>query len=172
MRTNVQQRKQTEGPLGVRPGVWLFVITVILGLLAVSLLRHGAEKRPDHVEFGRVDRTMLPAHRSGRVGTPVAADLPASLMGMLKTSVPVPGRPLSPQEAQDLACLIANQKARELYDCEPFTQLPPARFAEGCWMWSEYRGRGLLDLEATVQFCEDGSMPSVDVNVLILGPRL
>ena len=71
--------------------------------------------------------------------------------------------PRDAEEAARLASDAANQKAKELYDCTPFSHERPARMVDGRWVWSDSRGQGKGDVEATVEFALDGSVQSVDV---------
>jgi hypothetical protein len=165
MRTNVQQQQHGNGPFGVRPGVWLFVAIVVLALVALNLFRRAAD-RPDTVKL--ISReTSGPALRA-TAGRIVASRLSAQMVETLPgAAAPLPGQTLNPDEAKVLACRIANQRATELYGWSPFTEFPAAAFDQGCWSWRELRGCGLYDFDAMVQFCEDGSIPSVDINLLI-----
>jgi hypothetical protein len=77
---------------------------------------------------------------------------------------------MNAEEAATFASAAANQRARELYDCEPFGHARPVQWVEGRWVWSESRGQGRADLEATVEFAMDGSVQSVDVLLLDSAP--
>ena len=79
---------------------------------------------------------------------------------------------LTPEEAKSLAYRLANQKAKELYDCEPFTEWTPASLDETGWFWSSRRALGRSDIEATVRFRADGSRQSVDVFLLDFSTKL
>jgi hypothetical protein len=73
---------------------------------------------------------------------------------------------LSLEQAQTLACGLANEKARALYKCEPFRNEADPRFSGGRWEWRQRRGCGNVDLEARVSFAQDGSAQKVDVQLL------
>ena len=155
MRTNRKREEEETGPLGVRSGIWLLVAAALLSLIVLSLVR--PKTRDSAVRMTTADRLQS-----------VHAELPADAAKVVRSSVtPPPARPLNPEEAKQLAARVANQKAWELYRCEPFVNLEPAFFAQGCWTWSAVRGRGFGDLEARVEFCADGSLPSADINLLI-----
>jgi hypothetical protein len=73
---------------------------------------------------------------------------------------------LSPDQAVDLAEKLANDKTQALYNCRPFSNGPSAQLADGLWVWHSRRGRGQLDIEATVKFASDGANPSVSIALL------
>ena len=77
---------------------------------------------------------------------------------------------LTAAQAQALARRLANEKAQELYHCQPFKDGPPAQWVQGYWVWHDGRAQGTLDIEATVKFAADGTSP--DVNVTLLDSRL
>ena len=158
MRTNRERQQQRDGPLGVRPGVWLFLGAALLSLIVLSSFRAPAKRDREHSSVRTANALTIQSR----------AELPADAAKAVSSSVtPLPARPLRPDEAKELAARLANQKARELYGCEPFIELEPAFFAQGCWTWFAVRGRGYGDLEARVEFCADGSFPSTDINLLI-----
>jgi hypothetical protein len=72
-------------------------------------------------------------------------------------------RALNAEEAERLAQQLANDKSRELYQCEPFQEARPAQMEQGRWVWRDRRGWGSGDIEATVKFAADGSAPEVKV---------
>ena len=74
--------------------------------------------------------------------------------------------PLTADSAAAVARQLANEKARALYDCQPFGDSQSARFIEGFWVWHERRALGTADLEATVELAADGSPRRVDVILL------
>jgi beta-lactamase regulating signal transducer with metallopeptidase domain/tetratricopeptide (TPR) repeat protein len=81
-------------------------------------------------------------------------------------------RVLTAAEAEALAIELANEKAQALYNCQPFRKGAPAELVQGRWVWNDLRGRGSLDVEATVKFAADGTNPEVDVMLLDSGTRL
>jgi len=70
---------------------------------------------------------------------------------------------LTADQARTLARQLANDQARALYGSQPFLNGAPARFVQGRWIWSDRRGFGLGDMQATVTLAADGSPHSVDV---------
>lgn len=72
-------------------------------------------------------------------------------------------RALNAEEAERLARQLANDKSRELYQCEPFQAARPAQMEQGIWVWHDRRGWGSGDMETTVKFAADGSAPEVKV---------
>ena len=78
--------------------------------------------------------------------------------------------PLTGAQAEALAEQLANEKAKALYNCQPFRKGTPATFVQGHWVWHDLRGQGSSDVEATVKFAADGTNPEVDV--ILLDSRL
>ncbi len=72
-------------------------------------------------------------------------------------------------EAGALAEQLANEKAQALYNCQPFRDGTPAELVQGHWVWHDLRGRGSLDVDATVKFAANGTNP--EVNVILLDGR-
>jgi hypothetical protein len=163
MRSDLEQNDRS-GPPGIRAGVWLFVLSLLLlCALAISLFRRDATGPSSRTAFSsnaaaRRDSTATPRPSTWR---PARKSPELSSQGGLE-----PLAALTAEQAKDFARNIANERARELYDCEPFWDGPPVRFVEGRWVWSDCRGRGPVDIEATVQFAADGSTNSVDVLML------
>ena len=79
---------------------------------------------------------------------------------------------LTADQAGALAQRLANEKARVLYNCQPFRNGPPARFDQGHWTWHDLKAQGPGDAEATVEFKADGTEPKVKVIWLDSRPRL
>jgi hypothetical protein len=73
---------------------------------------------------------------------------------------------LTAEQAKTLAMRLANDKADTLYHRQPFHQSQPPRFEAGHWIWTERRGVGLEDIEATVELAADGSTNSVDIKLM------
>jgi hypothetical protein len=73
---------------------------------------------------------------------------------------------LNADQAKTRARGVANEQACKLYGAQPFWNGAPARFVQGQWVWSDRRGCGSGDLEATVTLAADGSPRSVDVILL------
>jgi hypothetical protein len=67
---------------------------------------------------------------------------------------------------------LANEKAKTLFNCQPFRNGTPAQFVQGHWVWHDLRGQGSGDLEATVTFAFDGANPDVSVTQLDSQGRL
>ncbi len=78
--------------------------------------------------------------------------------------------PLTGAQAEALAEQLANEKAKALYNCQPFRKGTPATFVQRHWVWHDLRGQGSSDVEATVKFAADGTNP--EVNVILLDSRL
>ena len=76
------------------------------------------------------------------------------------------GKTLTAEQADALALKLANDKALAIYNCQIFQDARTARFVQGHWEWSQRRGFGHCDLEATVQLAPDGSTNAVDVKLL------
>ena len=70
---------------------------------------------------------------------------------------------LTSEQAKDVAIRLANQKADTLYHCQPFQDGRPARFTQGHWVWSDARGYGHGDIQATVELAANGSTNNVDI---------
>jgi hypothetical protein len=73
---------------------------------------------------------------------------------------------LNADQARARARQVANEQARKLFGAQPFWNGAPARFVQGRWIWSDRRGCGLGDMEATVTLAADGSPRSVDFILL------
>src|ERR1035441_7157272 len=73
---------------------------------------------------------------------------------------------LTAEQAGSLAQQLANEKAKTLFNCQPFRNGPPAQLVQGHWVWHDLRGQGSGDLEATVKFALDGANPDVSVTRL------
>ena len=98
-------------------------------------------------------------------------------LGLIGCSSHVPhAARLTARQASDLALRLANHKAQELYQIEPFRFTPPARLVDGCWVWrtrqwletpDPWHARtdyGAADpIQAEVEFALDGSDPQVQV---------
>jgi len=79
---------------------------------------------------------------------------------------------LTTDQAGSLAQQLANEKAKTLFNCQPFRNGTPAQFVQGHWVWHDLRGQGSGDLEATVTFAFDGANPDVSVTQLDSQGRL
>ena len=73
---------------------------------------------------------------------------------------------LTAEQAKAVALQLANDEASSLYHCQPFRDGQPVRVVAGHWVWTEQRGFGQGDIQATVEFAMDGSTHSVDVQLL------
>ena len=73
---------------------------------------------------------------------------------------------MTAEQATRLARDLANERAKVLHGCEPFTDTAGARWVEGRWIWHDRRGYGRVDFEATVDFAADGSARRVEVILL------
>jgi hypothetical protein len=73
---------------------------------------------------------------------------------------------LTADQAKAVALQLANDKASIIYHCQPFRDGQPARVVAGHWVWTEQRGYGHGDIQATVELAMDGSTHSVDVQLL------
>jgi hypothetical protein len=153
MKSDVEQR--ADGPFQIRAGIWFTVLA--LGLLCVLTIHLFREESDRHET--KMESSPMPATLQGR---------PLVRPSISQSASSDPAATLTPEEARVLARAIANQKAKELYDCEPFGNGPPAQFVDGDWLWFDRRGQGPADIEATVQLAGDGSIRSVDVILLDL----
>ena len=73
---------------------------------------------------------------------------------------------LMSQQATSLALQLANEKAFDVYQCQPFQDGQPAHWSDGHWIWSGQSGYGKADLEATVLLAANGTMPNVKLQLL------
>jgi len=161
---NMQRsRNQNEnGPLGIRAGVWI----AVLGSSLVCALMIAVFPRPAN-RLKSNDASVASGESAGEA--PIRSTADARTTRRRSDTEFVWGGGLwvpAPQSAEDaarLACDAANQKAKELYNCKPFGHERPARVVDGRWVWSDSRGQGQGDVEATVEFALDGSVQSVDV---------
>ena len=79
---------------------------------------------------------------------------------------PRQGAALTPEQAKARAVQLANDKAAALYQGRPFQDGQPARLMDGRWVWTDTRGFGHADIQATVELAADGSTNRVDVQLL------
>ena len=70
---------------------------------------------------------------------------------------------LSAEQAATQAIRLANDKAFTLYHGRPFQPGQPAQFVAGHWIWSDRRGFGQGDIEASVELAVDGGPQKVEV---------
>jgi hypothetical protein len=170
MQRSRHQDPNGDGPAGIRAGVWIAVLVFSLAcLLLIAVLPPPAKRiNPE-----------LTSRPEGEWRSNSAMRLTPGARPVLRRSDTVfdPGRdlwfpaPQSAEEAARLACDAANQKAKELYNCKPFSHERPALMVDGRWVWSDSRGQGKADVEATVEFAVDGSLQSVDVLWLDSAPE-
>ena len=73
---------------------------------------------------------------------------------------------LTPEQAKAMAIRLANDKAATLYYSQPFQDGQPARLVGGRWVWTDTRGFGHADIQATVELAADGSTNHVDLQLL------
>src|SRR5262245_44949650 len=76
------------------------------------------------------------------------------------------------EQAAAQAMRLANDKAFELYKTRPFKPGQPAQFVGGHWIWTDRRGFGIGDIQATVDLSADGTPQKVDVSLLDSRPIL
>jgi hypothetical protein len=77
-----------------------------------------------------------------------------------------PKASLSAEQAATEAIRLANDKAFALYQSRPFQPGKPAQFVAGHWIWSDQRGFGYGDIQATVELTTNGAPQNVHVSVL------
>jgi hypothetical protein len=77
-----------------------------------------------------------------------------------------PSASLTAEQAKTLAMRLANDKADTLFHQRPFQGGQPAHFEAGRWVWTDSRGAGLEDFQATVELAADGSTNKVDIRLL------
>jgi len=140
---------------GVRAGVWLFV----LALLVLGTFPLWWPGRPD------------PAPPSQLLSSPVSEvqsprDLRSPVMHATRAAAEPDSFSLAAEEAGAVACRIANERALELYRCKPFTEDFPASREGSSWVWRQRRGQGKGDVEASVRLTGDGLPQDVDVLLL------
>ena len=129
---------RTAGPRGIRLGIWLAVLGVVfLGILAITPPRRATTELPTEV-------VKTPTEIAGRDSTPA----------------------LTAGQATRLARDLANERAKALHGCEPFTATAAAQWVEERWTWRDRCGYGPVDIEATVDFAADGSARRVEVILL------
>lgn len=73
---------------------------------------------------------------------------------------------LTTEQASTIARNLANAEAQRLYGCQPFSDSPPARFADGYWVWHDRRGHGRADVEGTVELAPNGTTRRITVELL------
>ena len=73
---------------------------------------------------------------------------------------------LTAERAKSLSMRLANDKASTVYHCQPFNDGQPASFVASHWIWTDQRGFGHCDLQATVELAADGATNSVDLALL------
>lgn len=171
MRSDVEQYGKADHSLGIRAGVWLIVIgLLLLCVLTISLFRREAISPEGKV----ASNSRNAVHETSPIRPKPDASRPIrrlSASPFVNGGAGQVSATLTPDEVRTLASAMANEKARELYDCEPFGNGPPAQRVEGGWVWFDRRARGAADIEATVHFAADGSTHSVDVILLDTRPR-
>ena len=162
MKKSRNKNENGDGPPGIRDGVWLAVSSLALVCLLVvtAFPRRRAHLRNEIAPDAEVELRTGSLARS-KVG--VSAGLQHANPEFGSGSGLWFPAPMNAEEAARFASAAANHRARELYDCEPFGHERPAQVVDGRWVWSDSRGQGRADLEATVEFAADGSMQSVDV---------
>ena len=79
---------------------------------------------------------------------------------------------LSAEQAATQALRLANNKAFTLYHSRPFQLGQPAQFVAGHWIWSDRRGFGHGDIQASVELAVDGRPQKVGVIFLDSRPIL
>jgi hypothetical protein len=77
-----------------------------------------------------------------------------------------PETSLTVEQATAICQRLANEKAFELYQCQPFLTNQPAQFVAGEWLWTKHQGFGLGDIYATVELATNGSARKVEVQLL------
>jgi hypothetical protein len=148
MRTDGEPEKKRGGLMGIRPGVWVFAIATFLLCTMVSFFNVNSSAPPTSVRptaEPQIARRATTTHRLYSQHSPT---------------------PLTADQARQFACALANERAKELYQCEPFSDGAAPDFIDGVWKWSNCRGHGLVDFEASVEFGADGSDPFVFILVL------
>jgi hypothetical protein len=164
MQKTCDQKQNADGPMGIRTGVWLIVFGLLsVCVILVTLFSSAGDRPANEAAFAPAGESPhgFSKPSKARAWQP---DLQFSGLG--------PSTPQDAEEAARFASLAANQRARELFDCEPFGDERPARLIDGRWVWSDSRGQGRSDLEATVEFAADGTVQSVDVLWLDSSPGL
>ena len=159
-----------NGALGIRNGVWLAVFGLVLLCLFIGT---AFPPRRDQIKSESAPEAEV-EFRSGsltrsKVGISEGIQAANSEFG-------AGGgwwfhAPRTAEEAARFASDAANHRARELYGCEPFGYERIAQVIDGRWVWSQSRGQGRADIEATVEFALDGSMQSVNVLWLESSPE-
>lgn len=74
---------------------------------------------------------------------------------------------LSPELAKTICWQLANVKSENLYHCHPFLDDRPAQFVGDHWVWSDLKGAGQGDIQATVELAPDGTTNRVDIKMLV-----
>ena len=171
MQRSHHQNRNGDQQAGIRTGVWIAVIGFSLACVLLMVVFPRATDRLASEVKARSEGESRNNHSQTRLA-PGARPVPRRSDTVLDT-----GRDLwfpAPQNAEEaarLACDAANQRAKELYNCRPFGHERPAMMVDGRWVWSDSRGQGRADVEATVEFASDGSVQSVDVLWLDSSPE-
>jgi len=98
--------------------------------------------------------------------TPIPEALASCFQGGRSLVPAAQPRRASGQQVASLALRVANQQARALYKCEPFTAGASALWTDGQWVWKDRRAFGSGDIEALVLLASDLSTQSVQVVLL------
>jgi len=159
------KKQKSDDLFGIRIGVWLTVVgLLLLGVLPLSLLHRRNAWPPEQAAYGSPDlRPWSSATNPSASARPTAYNYVASDFGAES------GRPsfvLTADAAATVACHLANEAARELYECEPFNELTRASTDGAGWVWSQRRAHGTGDIEAKVYLTADGAAQAVDVLLL------
>jgi hypothetical protein len=148
MRTGGEPEKKRGGLMGIRPGVWAFAIATFLLCTMVSFFNVNSSAPLTSVRptaEPQIARQTTSSHQRSSEHRHIA---------------------FTAEQARQFACALANERAKELYKCEPFSDGAAPDFIDGVWKWSNCRGHGLVDFEASVEFGADGSDPFVFILVL------
>ena len=165
MRSDVEQSQRGNSLREIRAGVWLVAAaSLILCVVAICLSRREGGRRGNTAASNPREAARQQAFMQPKPNVPARDRKHAGAMFTPESRQS--SLVLNSEEAKALARRVANEKARELYGCEPFWNGPSARLVNGYWTWSDRRARGSADIEATVDFETDGSMRSVDVILL------
>jgi hypothetical protein len=120
-----------RGPLGIRFNVWLFVsgLLLVCGLL-ISLPSLQESRRI--ADAARAPEKLAPQDGStkAKMNSWRRANSSFTSESFQPNDLGAPVS-LTNEAATKLACERANQRAKELYGCEPFADVPPAQFVGG-----------------------------------------
>src|SRR4051812_19478965 len=129
-----QRKEKREGLLGIRTTVWVTVCgAMFLTLLLISL------SHEQSLELG----ARISSSSNDSAPEKLVMDRGAGIRHERRRLAPLRVREsrtngvafLNAEEAKALALVLANQKAKELFGCEPFRDGTSIQTVDGGWVW-------------------------------------